>query len=141
MSALIKGLNHVNLLSSNPQATSEFYQRLGLIPGFRPPGFADPGIWLYADGGKGYQILHINEAQKERFRYGLDHVKDGDIAHVGFNVAGRIDAVVTRLKNIGINPELWDPIPGAHRALYFDGPSKEKIEFVFVDEPIVPLGV
>ncbi len=133
MSALIKGLNHVNLFSVSPQHTSEFYQRLGLIPGFRPPGFDDPGIWLYADGGKGYQVLHINETVKG--------VEDGKFGHVGFNVAGRLEAVVTRLNNIGIAPDVVTPIPGAHRALYFKGPSDEMIEFVFVDEPIVPLGV
>lgn len=130
----IKGLNHVNLYSSDPHKTVAFYGRLGFKAGYRPNAFADPGVWLYA-GDDDYQILHVNVLPPERFAA----LGEGPFGHVGLGVRGTIAEVTGWLKSLNIEYDLWDPIPGAHRALYFKGPSNEVVELVFVDEPIEPV--
>ena len=46
----IKGLDHVNMNTSNMKDTMSFYtDLLDFTDGFRPP-FDFPGAWLYAGG-------------------------------------------------------------------------------------------
>jgi len=127
----IQGLNHANVLTCDPNRTLEFYRKLGFRKGYRPTGFPDEGFWLYA-GNNDYQILHINIVDHDQFTA----LGSGVYNHIGFEVSGTIEEVVAWLNDQGIAPDVWAPIPGAHRALYFTGPSGEKVELVFIDEPV-----
>jgi len=56
MTATMKRLDHVNVLTANLDGMTEWYGRvLGMKPGPRP-NFAVPGVWLYADGNP---IVHL----------------------------------------------------------------------------------
>lgn len=80
-------------------------------------------------------MVHLNEPTLEESR----NAGFGPYNHVGFNAHGSIEQVTARLSALKINYDLWEPLPGARRALYFTGLAGEKIEFVFVDVPVVPL--
>ena len=121
----IAGLNHVNVLCDDIEFSAEFYQRLGLTRGYRPKGFPEHGVWLYLDT---FPIIHLNPRSfPERLFEG------GAVDHFGFTIRGPLQPVVEYLDSLNITFDLWPPIPGVCRALYFYGPSDEKIEFVFVD--------
>jgi len=50
MTATMKRLDHVNILTANLDSMTAWYGRvLGMEPGPRP-NFPVPGVWLYADG-------------------------------------------------------------------------------------------
>ena len=121
----LAGLNHVNILARNLEVSAKFYESLGLKTGPRPTGFPEHGIWLYHGDSP---VLHLNPAPKER------PLNDGAVDHFGFSVQGSIQDCTRRLTQLGIEYDLWEAIPGTCRALYFKGPSGEKIEFVFVDQ-------
>jgi catechol 2,3-dioxygenase-like lactoylglutathione lyase family enzyme len=126
-------LHHVNILSRNMTKTAAFYERLGFKIGPRPSGFPEPGIWLYIDD---HPALHINPAKAmatsdSQYRRTVDHF--------GFAVKGSVKEVTDKLNGLGITYDLWNPIPGVCRALYFEDPTTgAKIEYVLVDEFVAP---
>lgn len=132
----IRGLNHFNIFSCVPVETVAFYERLGFKVGLRPEAFPDPGVWLYA-GDCPSPLLHVNIVTEAEFK----KLGAGIVGHVGFSVSGTIEQVTAALAAAGVAYDLWAPIPGAKRALYFHGLNGEYIELVFVDLPAVPLPV
>lgn len=122
---MIIGLNHANVVSADMAQAARFYNRLGFEVGFRPEGFPDPGMWMYQNGKP---LVHINPRKEE---------DQGPIHHFAFDVRGSVDEVGRWLWARGLEPEIWDAIPGAHRAMYVQGAAGEKIEFVLVDVPIL----
>jgi catechol 2,3-dioxygenase-like lactoylglutathione lyase family enzyme len=139
--SMLTALNHVNILSTDMQKTTAFYEALGFEVGPRPAGFPDPGIWLYVDGKA---VLHINPVQGALAQeFGGKHVADLRVVghalrvvdHFGFSVKGTVAGVTGALDRLGVKYDLWDPIPGANRALYFEDPTTgARIEYVLVDE-------
>lgn len=123
---MIISLNHFNIATSDLEASARFYEALGLIRGYRPT-FPTTGIWLY--GNEGAPIIHLNDERE------VGPIVKGTAAvhHVGLTVVGSVEAVTGKLAALGIVYDLWAPIPGVCRALYFKGPSGESIEFVMVD--------
>lgn len=123
---LISGLNHVNIATNDLEASARFYENFGLKRGHRPT-FPTKGIWLYSNG---CPILHLNDAAE------VGPIVPGTAAvhHVGLSVNGSVEEITRCLRNHGIEYDLWDPIPGVFRALYFKGPSGESVEFVMLDE-------
>ena len=58
----IKGLDHVNINTSNMKDTMSFYtDLLDFTDGFRPP-FDFPGAWLHAGGNAGPRLGCLNQS-------------------------------------------------------------------------------
>lgn len=135
---MIRTLHHVNIVTDDLPGLTRFYARLGLTVGYRPgfparSGMAeDPGAWLYWGQDP---IVHLNvPSPAERAQPGYCAYN-----HVGYGVVGTLGDVSRRLTFLGIRHEVFGPVPGSHRALYFEGPAGERVELVFLDEPRVPL--
>lgn len=136
---MLSALNHVNILSADMEKTAAFYTRLGFKIGHRPLGFPDPGIWLYVDEKP---VLHINPISGPRANPCGREKELGWVSnwlrtvdHFGFSVRGTVAEVTAKLDELGIEYDLWGPIPGANRALYFVDPTTgARIEYVLVDE-------
>jgi catechol 2,3-dioxygenase-like lactoylglutathione lyase family enzyme len=123
---VIDGLNHVNIATKDLENSARFYESLGLARGHRPD-FHTTGIWMYSGLSP---VLHLNDEEE------VGPIVSGTAAvhHFGFSVRGTVGEVCKELVDLGIEFDLWDPIPGVCRALYFRGPSGESIEYVMVDE-------
>lgn len=121
----IEGLNHFNIATENLERSAHFYEALGLKRGHRP-SFSTTGIWLYIGEAP---VIHLNDESE------VGPIVKGTAAvhHVGLSVRGGLEEITARLRWLNIEYDLWDPIPGVCRALYFRGPSGEQIEFVLVD--------
>lgn len=121
----VAGLNHFNIACADLERSATFYETLGLKRGHRPT-FPTTGIWLYIGD---HPAVHLNDKSE------VGPIVDGCAAvhHVGFTVHGMVEEIADKLERLGIKYDLWDPIPGVCRALYFHGPDGEAIEFVMVD--------
>lgn len=123
----IEGLNHFNIAAADLEASAKFYEALGLRRGHRPDfGSFNHGIWMYCGV---HPILHLNDAKE----VGPITPGTGAVHHVGLSVSGEVDDVTRHLDHLGIHYDLWAPIEGVCRALYFHGPDGEHIEMVMVD--------
>jgi catechol 2,3-dioxygenase-like lactoylglutathione lyase family enzyme len=126
----ITGLNHFNLAVADLERSARFYEALGLRRGHRPE-FPTRGIWLYCGDAP---VLHLNDAAEVGVGpYARDQAA---VHHVGLSARGSVDDVTDRLSDLGVIYDLWDPIPGVCRALYFRGPDDEYVELVLVDCPV-----
>lgn len=123
---MIIGLNHANVITRDLEASAAFYEALGLKRGERP-NFGNTGIWLY--NVDGLPILHLNDEAE----LGVIKGAHSAIHHVGLSVRGSVGEITDKLAKLHIVYDLWAPVPGCCRALYFNGPSGEHIEFVMVD--------
>lgn len=123
----IGNLNHFNIATRSLEASAQFYEKLGLRRGNRPP-FSTSGIWM--ENQCGNPIIHLNDANE----VGPIVAGTAAIHHIGLNVHGSVEQITAKLDVLGIKFDLWDPIPGTFRALYFHGPSGESIEFVMIEE-------
>lgn len=122
----IDGLNHFNLAVRDLETSALFYEQLGLKRGHRPT-FPTTGIWLYVGDNP---VIHLNDECE------VGPILKGGVAtvhHVGLSVRGSVEAITAALDKLGVVYDLWAPIPGVCRALYFRGPDGEAIEFVMVD--------
>lgn len=123
---MIVNLNHFNIATNDLEASARFYEALGLTRGYRPT-FSTTGVWLYSP--EGAPIVHLNDERE------VGPIVEGTAAvhHIGLTVVGSVEDVTHKLDALDIIYDLWDPIPGVCRALYFKGPSGESVEFVLVD--------
>lgn len=128
----VAGLNHFNIVSNDMEKSAAFYEQFGLTRGHRPSGFSTKGIWLYVGDDP---IIHINDTAE----VGTIESKRGPVHHVGLTIKGDVGNVTKTLASLGVTFDLWDPIPGVCRALYFEGPSGEAVEFVLVDCHVDPV--
>lgn len=128
----ITGLNHFNIVAADAaqlDGAARFYERLGLQRGTRPD-FGNTGVWLYIDGKP---KVHLNIEEE----VGPITRGRGTVHHLGFDVRGTIEDVTSTLDGLHIKWRLWPTeVPGWYRALYFDGPCGEEIEFVLIDNPV-----
>ena len=75
----IKGLDHVNINTSNMKGTMSFYtDLLDFTDGFRPP-FDFPGAWLYAGGNA---VIHLVFSDSE------PNVISNPVDHIAFEATG-----------------------------------------------------
>lgn len=124
----VASLNHFNLAVKDLEKSCAFYQQLGLHK-VRRPRFPTTGIWMACEAD-GPPILHLND---EKEVGPIEYGACGVVHHVGFTVHGSIAGITQKLFDMDVLYDLWDPIPGVHRALYFKGPDGEAIEFVLID--------
>ncbi len=89
--AMIGGLDHINIETTDLDASVRFYEELlGLESGWRP-AFDVPGAWLYVDE---QPIIHLV------LRDSVDTGPTGAIHHVALKASG-LEAMTERLQEIG----------------------------------------
>jgi catechol 2,3-dioxygenase-like lactoylglutathione lyase family enzyme len=123
----ITALNHFNVVTNDLETSARFYERLGLVRGPRPD-FGNTGVWMYI-GPDPKVHLNLESEMPHDTVHGI-----GVVNHLGFDAHGSMDQVLDELANLKIDYSVWpDEVPGWYRAVYFSGPSGEKIELVLKD--------
>lgn len=89
----VDAFQHVNTRSADVETTKEFYVRLGLRVGDRPP-FASRGYWLYLGG---QPVLHL----VQRPEGDTPHDGSGNVDHIAFQ-ATDLDATRQMLTGAGL---------------------------------------
>jgi catechol 2,3-dioxygenase-like lactoylglutathione lyase family enzyme len=89
----ILAFQHVNTRSADVEKTKDFYVRLGLRVGERPP-FASRGYWLYLGDHPVMHLVQRPDGQEH-------HSHAGNLDHVAFHAAN-LDATRRALAEAGI---------------------------------------
>jgi catechol 2,3-dioxygenase-like lactoylglutathione lyase family enzyme len=120
----IRSMDHFTVLSTDTQATIEFYRdMLGLEPGPRP-AFGFPGAWLY-NGDKA--VLHVVERPRIPQGAGvLDH-----IAFWGENLPFYLKKLHARGLEYDLRRLPEDGHAGGVWQLFFLDPSEARVEIDF----------
>ena len=106
--SLIRGLDHVNIRTSDLAATKAlFCDVLGLTEGWRPP-FPFPGAWLYAGAKDVVHLVEVAEPAADSAGASLDHF--------AFDIAD-YDQALARVAKTGLK----------HRATATPGTSVKQI--------------
>jgi len=114
---MIRGLDHVNVCTTDLAATRAFYvDLLGLTEGPRP-NFGVDGLWLYSGDAP---IVHIVlESASRPPRGGIDHF--------AFAVAD-FDGAVARMKAAGVPCAAMDIPDGFGRQAFVTDPNGVSVE-------------
>jgi catechol 2,3-dioxygenase-like lactoylglutathione lyase family enzyme len=130
----LTAMEHYLVLTSDLDATRDFYQdALGMTQGFRPPlGF--PGYWMYLGATP---VIHIAEwVTYTAHSTGKDipvtapAASTGAFDHVAFN-AEDFDGVVARLARHGVTPARNLVSKSGMRQLFVFDPNGVKLEINF----------
>ncbi len=130
----LTGLEHYLVLTSDLEATRDFYQdALGMTEGFRPAlGF--PGYWMYLGATP---VIHIAEwntytahSDAKEIPVTAPAASTGAFDHVAFN-AVNFDAVLARLGRHGVTPARNLQSKSGMRQLFVFDPNGVKIEINF----------
>lgn len=130
----LTGLEHYLVLTSDLEATRDFYQdALGMSQGFRPQlGF--PGYWMYIDATP---VIHIAEWRSYTAHSAAKDIpvttpaaSTGAFDHVAFN-AQNFEAVSARLERHGVTPARNLVSKSGLRQLFVFDPNGVKIEINF----------
>ena len=104
MTATMKRLDHVNILTAHLDDMTAWYGRvLGMHPGPRP-NFSVPGVWLYADGNP---VVHLIGVKNQP---GADP-KDLRMEHFAMTATGLKD-MIAMLESEG-QKYFFRPVPEA----------------------------
>ncbi len=117
----VSRLHHVNIRTTDLEATQKFYEDIvGLKIGPRPD-FARAGIWLWNDD---HPWVHVSMA--ETADGGQE--RDEGFGHIAFEISG-LKELIDKLGAEGIEYQLRAS-PGREMAqLFFDDPSGVHLEF------------
>jgi catechol 2,3-dioxygenase-like lactoylglutathione lyase family enzyme len=130
----LTGMEHYLVLTSDLDATRDFYQdALGMTQGFRPPlGF--PGYWMYVGATP---VIHIAEwntytahSNGKDIPVTAPAASTGSFDHVAFNAAD-FAGVVARLERHGVTPARNLVSNSGLRQLFVFDPNGVKIEINF----------
>jgi catechol 2,3-dioxygenase-like lactoylglutathione lyase family enzyme len=130
----LTGMEHYLVLTSDLEATRDFYQdALGMAEGFRPQlGF--PGYWMYIGTTP---VIHIAEwtsytahSAAKQIPVTAPAASTGAFDHVAFN-AEDFEAVVARLGRHGVTPARNLVSKSGMRQLFVFDPNGVKIEINF----------
>jgi catechol 2,3-dioxygenase-like lactoylglutathione lyase family enzyme len=130
----LTGMEHYLVLTSDLEATRDFYQdALGMTEGFRPQlGF--PGYWMYIGPTP---VIHIAEWHSYTAHSTAKDIpvtrpaaSTGAFDHVAFN-AQNFDAVLARLARHGVSPARNLVSKSGMRQLFVFDPNGVKIEINF----------
>ena len=118
---MIGGLDHINIETTDLEASVRFYEAvLGMKSGMRP-GFDVPGAWMYVDE---QPVIHLV------VRPSVHPAPTGAIHHVGLKATG-LDAVTRRLHEHGIE-FTKTVVPDLNvTQLFVDDPNGVKLELNF----------
>ena len=89
----LRAFEHVNTRSADVERTKEFYVRLGLRVGDRPP-FASRGYWMYLGDTPVLHLVQRPEGQAH-------HDGSGNVDHIAFE-ASDLDATRQALTDAGV---------------------------------------
>ncbi|KAA9131370.1 glyoxalase [Marinihelvus fidelis] len=111
-------LNHVQVLTTDLEATEHFWTKIiGLDTGYRPP-FDFPGAWYYADGMPAIHIVVRDEVGQA-----------GAFDHVALEFsAAEFDAVKDRLDDAGMTYHSTVVPDRGDRQLFVIGPDGVRVE-------------
>jgi catechol 2,3-dioxygenase-like lactoylglutathione lyase family enzyme len=128
----VSGPDHLLVLTSDMDATRDFWCRaLGLEVGERPP-LEFPGYWLYADGVACVHIADRATYESHSEQIGIPASATA-VDHVAFSGDG-YRQVVERLAESGVEAA-ENEVPGAGiRQLFVEDPNGVKVE-INVKEP------
>jgi catechol 2,3-dioxygenase-like lactoylglutathione lyase family enzyme len=130
----LTGMEHYLVLTSDLEATRDFYQdALGMSQGFRPQlGF--PGYWMYLGPTP---VIHIAEwnsytahSEAKEIPVTSPAASTGAFDHVAFN-AENFTAVVARLERHGVAIARNSVSKSGMRQLFLFDPNGVKIEINF----------
>jgi catechol 2,3-dioxygenase-like lactoylglutathione lyase family enzyme len=130
----LTGMEHYLVLTSDLEATRDFYQdALGMTEGFRPMlGF--PGYWMYLGATP---VIHIAEwnsytahSDAKQIPVTAPAASTGAFDHVAFNAVD-FDAVLERLGRHGVTPARNLVSKSGMRQLFVFDPNGVKIEINF----------
>jgi catechol 2,3-dioxygenase-like lactoylglutathione lyase family enzyme len=130
----LTGMEHYLVLTSDLDATRDFYQdALGMSQGFRPQlGF--PGYWMYIGATP---VIHIAEWNSYTAHSNAKDIpvtapaaSTGAFDHVAFN-AQNFDSVIARLERHGVTPARNLTSKSGMRQLFVFDPNGVKIEINF----------
>jgi catechol 2,3-dioxygenase-like lactoylglutathione lyase family enzyme len=129
----VKGLDHVNVIAADLDATASFYEAvLGLRAERTPttmPGFE--GRWLY--DANGYPIIHLMAWNEERHA-GLDKGSaTGSIDHVAL-ACEDFAGTVRRCEELGIEHRVNDRTFGDFRQVFVTDPNMVTLELNFLGD-------
>ncbi len=129
---LIKGLNHVNIVTTDLDKTAAFYETvLGLRAAPIPAqGMTFAGLWIYdADDNA---VIHIQAFDPERHAAAAQGQSTGPLDHVALNCCGFQD-MVSHCKALGIEMQVNDRKYGDLRQIFLRDPNNVRIELTFPD--------
>jgi len=125
-------LDHINVLTTDIDATRDFFVAvLGVQAGYRPP-FRSPGHWLYSGD---QPIIHISDAGNHE----QTHVDDrrgepvrgqSAVDHVAFGCEGYA-AMTEHLRRLGIAYREADVPATTIHQVFVDGPGGIGLELIF----------
>jgi catechol 2,3-dioxygenase-like lactoylglutathione lyase family enzyme len=130
----LTAMEHYLVLTSDLDATRDFYQdALGMTQGFRPPlGF--PGYWMYIGSTP---VIHIAEwltytahSNDKSIPVTAPAESTGAFDHVAFN-AEDFEGVVARLARHGVTPARNLTSRSGMRQLFVFDPNGVKLEINF----------
>ena len=121
---MIGGLDHINIETTDLDASTRFYEDiLGLENGWRP-GFDVPGAWLYVGD---QPVIHLV------VRDAVDNGPTGAIHHVALKATG-LEAMTERLQQSGVAfKKTVVPDLGVTQ-LFIDDPNGVTLELNFYAE-------
>jgi catechol 2,3-dioxygenase-like lactoylglutathione lyase family enzyme len=118
----ISRLHHVNIRTTDLDATRKFYEDVvGLEAGPRPP-FGNPGVWLYAEG---HPWVHVSIA--DAANQGEEGADEG-FGHIAFDLSD-MNGLVKNLDGHGIDYDLHASPDRRLAQLFFYDPNGVQLEF------------
>lgn len=130
---LIKGLNHVNIVTTDLDGTAAFYERvLGLRAAPIPAqGMTFAGLWIYdADDNA---VIHVQAFNPERHAAAATGRSTGPIDHVALNAYG-FQGMISHCAALGIEVQVNDRKYGDLRQIFLTDPNQVRIELNFPDD-------
>ncbi len=129
----VRGLDHVNIITRDLDATVGFYQALlGLRAGRNPnipPGH--DGRWLHDETGR--PILHLMAFAAQRHGSRDCAGETGSIDHVALECDG-FDAMLLRCHELGVDHRVNDRKYGDLRQIFVTDPNNVMLELNFAGD-------
>lgn len=125
MEARVGGLDHVNIRTSDPDATRRFYFDVLGLEARDAPAPAVPGNLGWLHDSSGHAVIHLQHLDPR-------HENTGGIDHVAFACSG-VDAMIARLSSLGLEFGRFDGLPG-RTLVFITDPSGIRLELNFNED-------
>lgn len=118
----VVGIDHVNVITEDVEATRHFYcDLLGMTTGWRPD-FDFPGLWIYAGG---HPVVHITAGRP------IPGKTTGGLEHFALKASGDPAQMVKRLEAAGVPAQLRTVVGTGIRQVFCKDPSGVRVELNF----------
>jgi len=130
---LVKGIDHVNIIADDLEATAEFYHtvlglRIERIAG-ATPGF--DGRWLF--DARGFPVIHLMAWNEARHAELVRGSATGSIDHVAL-ACEDFAGMVRHCEALGIQHRVNDRKYGDLRQIFITDPNNVKLELNFAGD-------